>query len=170
MLWRGIVWPSSQVQTLVLWDKGISECELWSKSQIILYFDSGYMGKNRNILSSGAPPVTPHLFPSSEAKLYFIPYSVLGRYMNPPPSLCNSASLWNQEVNQDIISFQTINRLSSQLFDWLSKSPRMMFIDCGTAPPWSAVSKRIPNWDFHHCSRLRVAQLVVVVDGLKDQS
>ena len=98
MLWRGIVWPSLEVQTLVLWDKGISECELWSKSQIILYVDSGYLGKNRNILSSGAPPVTPHLFPSSEAKLYFIPYSVLGRYINPTPSLCNSASLWNQEV------------------------------------------------------------------------
>ena len=163
MLWRGIVWPSSQVQTLVLWDKGISECELWSKSQIILYFDSGYMGKNRNILSSGAPPVTPHFFPPSEAKLYFVPYSVLGRYINPTPSLCNSASLWNQEVfkrwTDSAANSLTGYQVPSNDVHWL----RHCYI------PWSAVSKRIPNWDFHHCSRLRVAQLVVVV-GLKDQS
>ena len=150
MLWRGIIWLGSQVQDLVLWDKGIYVSELWSKVKSSCTSILASWAKTE-IFCLLAPPVTPHSFPSSESKLYFIPYSVLGRYMNPPPSLCNSASLWNQEVFKRWIDSAanslTGYQVPSNDVHWL----RHCYI------PWSAVSKRIPNWDFHHCSRLRVA-------------
>ena len=126
MLWRGNIWPGSQVQTLVLWDKGISECELWSKVKSSCSSILASWAKTE-IFCLLAHPLSHHTyFPHQRPNSISLPIQSWVDIWTPHPPFATLPLYEIRKFSND--------ESTQQPTLWLvTKSPRMMFIDCGTA-------------------------------------